>query len=480
MKRLISSLLIAMFLISFIPSHFAAFAQDGAVISYVELTDCDIVPIADAAPEDYTSYTVGENVSYTVSRDYWRDETANTAYFTIFERENTYRRCFELTPDEGYCFTKDTVAFLNGSMDNCSSVELKSDGTLRVWSLYQVAGMGWQGGYLFYDNFDHFNPKWWARYDLDFDNECFSQGRAADGIKVYEGEGCLIDRTANPYDEEFNEDSLSSHEFHCLDGAILSWYHMSQQTSEPEPYTICVQMAESPLLWDLIQVWDGTAPMNDYEKVEVDLSQFAGKDIRIVIQHHGVIEDGILSIDLMTVTDSTYTAIGSVNMKKALVYPVIGESPADNYYYSPDADKHYTVTNHYWYDETAHTKSFDKFEQGHVYSSCFVLTPHEHYYLSSDTVINVNGTETDIKVMNCDGSLTFHVKNAAMTERPIIAGDADDDMDITTADAVIILKITIDMFEPTDRQRKAADANGNGKVTTADATYVLKQAAGMI
>ena len=66
-------------------------------------------------------------------------------------------------------------------------------------------------------------------------------------------------------------------------------------------------------------------------------------------------------------------------------------------------------------------------------------------------------------------------------------GDADSDGEITTEDAVIILKMCIDVIVPTDEQTALTDesllpidANKSGAVTTADATFILKVTAGMI
>lgn len=481
MKQLLSFFLIMGILISFSPATIAAVRDNGTTIDVVKISDADLTPVADEDPDAHLAFTLENDAHYTVSRHYWRDETDNTSYFSIFVRENTYTCCFELTPDEGYRFTENTVVFINDSMDNVSKLELKSNGTLRIWSLPTVAGMGWPAGYLFYENFENFDPKWWVMYDLDFDGRSWYKSVSGTDTKVYEGEHCMVSTSPAEIDDEFPPDDwIISHAFHCTDGAKLSWYHCSQSTSIEEAYTVYILPSDFTNLAPREEIWDGNAPVS-YENVTVDLSKYAGRDICIVFNHHGKVASKSLNIDLLTVTDAGYTHIDAVSIKRADIYPVIGDAACDHYNYSPDADKHYTVTNHYWFDETAHTRTVENFIEGHAYSSCFVLAPHEHYYFDTNTRVSINGESDLICVINSDGSLTVRTKPAdAMTSIPAFPGDANGDLGIDTADAVEILRIVIGIQEPDERQKIAADANKNGTITTADATYVLKTAAGMI
>ena len=453
------------------------FAEPATEIPCVYIDNADLSPYADEKPEDHLAYSIPDDANYSVSRDYWRDETEDSAYFTIFTRENTYRRYIELTPDDGYRFTSNTTVFLNGSMDNTSAVELRSNGDLRIKSKEIVSGMPWEDDYLFYEDFENFNPKWWVMFDFDFDGICW---QSSSDVPAYEGSRCLMDKTPAELDPDFPpQDWLVSHNFRCTDGAELSWYHRSK-TESNEKYTVFILPSPWQNLGARQEVWSGTAPA-EYEKVTVDISEFAGQDVCIVFLHEGESENKVLCIDLLQVSDASRTDIESISIRRADIYPVIGDTPGDHFNYSPDADKHYTVIDHYWYDETTQTRNIDKFEQGHEYSSCFVFKAHEHCRLSLDTQVSINGNTDLIKVMNSDGTLSVRTKAAAAAaERPVMPGDVDDDIDVTTADAVIILQITIEAIEPNERQKSAADVNANGSITTADATYVLKKAAGII
>lgn len=62
----------------------------------------------------------------------------------------------------------------------------------------------------------------------------------------------------------------------------------------------------------------------------------------------------------------------------------------------------------------------------------------------------------------------------------IIVGDVNDDKQINTADAVVVLKSAAGMLSLSTSQNTSADVNSDGSVNTADAVLILKFAAGMI
>ncbi|MBR6408453.1 MAG: dockerin type I repeat-containing protein [Clostridia bacterium] len=59
-------------------------------------------------------------------------------------------------------------------------------------------------------------------------------------------------------------------------------------------------------------------------------------------------------------------------------------------------------------------------------------------------------------------------------------GDLDKDGKITTADALIALKMAVGIIKPTNEQKTIADVDKDGKITTADALLILKYAVGII
>jgi len=60
-----------------------------------------------------------------------------------------------------------------------------------------------------------------------------------------------------------------------------------------------------------------------------------------------------------------------------------------------------------------------------------------------------------------------------------VKGDVNNDGNIRSNDAMLILRITAGLLEPNDYQKCAADVNDDGKIRSNDATIVLRKAAGL-
>jgi hypothetical protein len=62
---------------------------------------------------------------------------------------------------------------------------------------------------------------------------------------------------------------------------------------------------------------------------------------------------------------------------------------------------------------------------------------------------------------------------------PCLKGDVNDDGNIKSNDATLILRIAAGLLEPNDYQKCAADVNSDGKIRSNDAIIVLRKAAGL-
>jgi len=96
------------------------------------------------------------------------------------------------------------------------------------------------------------------------------------------------------------------------------------------------------------------------------------------------------------------------------------------------------------------------------------------------------GTETMIKLV--DTSLYDELGNVIPMNfengtikiiQQCIKGDVNNDGNIKSNDATIILRIAAGLLEPNDYQKCAADVNGDGKIRSNDAMIVLRKAAGL-
>ena len=71
------------------------------------------------------------------------------------------------------------------------------------------------------------------------------------------------------------------------------------------------------------------------------------------------------------------------------------------------------------------------------------------------------------------------VDGTVKVKQACVKGDVNDDGNIKSNDATLILRIAAGLLEPNDYQKCAADVNGDGKIRSNDATIVLRKAAGL-
>jgi len=65
-----------------------------------------------------------------------------------------------------------------------------------------------------------------------------------------------------------------------------------------------------------------------------------------------------------------------------------------------------------------------------------------------------------------------------LEEKPL-KGDVDNDGEISSDDAILVLRIVAMLIEPTDEQKQAADMNDDGVIRSNDAILILRKAAGL-
>jgi hypothetical protein len=97
------------------------------------------------------------------------------------------------------------------------------------------------------------------------------------------------------------------------------------------------------------------------------------------------------------------------------------------------------------------------------------------------------GTETTIQLVDTElydesgKTIPMNFKNGTIEIiQPCIKGDVNNDGNIRSNDAMLILRIAAGLLEPDDYQKCAADFNGDGKIASNDAMLVLRQAAGLL
>ena len=108
-----------------------------------------------------------------------------------------------------------------------------------------------------------------------------------------------------------------------------------------------------------------------------------------------------------------------------------------------------------------------------------------------DITVSVNanakmGSETKLHIINAEvydesgKSIPIKLEDGLVRiKQACIKGDVNNDGEIKSNDAMLILRIAVGLLEPNDYQRCAADYNGDGKIASNDATLVLRKAAGL-
>ena len=89
--------------------------------------------------------------------------------------------------------------------------------------------------------------------------------------------------------------------------------------------------------------------------------------------------------------------------------------------------------------------------------------------------------EYELKVVNGydEYSTTVRFTVVDTTPPPYTMGDLDDDGEITVADALAALRISVGIAEPQGYQSMSADLDGDGAITVSDALRILRVAAGL-
>jgi hypothetical protein len=85
------------------------------------------------------------------------------------------------------------------------------------------------------------------------------------------------------------------------------------------------------------------------------------------------------------------------------------------------------------------------------------------------------GTTALPQNVQIDPSRLFEVQ----TQPQVVRGDVNGDGKVTTADALILLRIAVGLQQPTQQQLAAGDVDRSGKIDVRDAVRVLRAAVGL-
>lgn len=98
-------------------------------------------------------------------------------------------------------------------------------------------------------------------------------------------------------------------------------------------------------------------------------------------------------------------------------------------------------------------------------------------YTEHGGVSGIESRYTDLNICYIDypkyiSDNDYNIEKEPITE--IISGDINADGTVTASDARIALRISANLYSPTDTEKTAADVTGDGKITAADARKILR------
>jgi hypothetical protein len=114
-------------------------------------------------------------------------------------------------------------------------------------------------------------------------------------------------------------------------------------------------------------------------------------------------------------------------------------------------------------------------------SQLFKIKPDEGYTRGSVLVdgspVNTKGNKYEFTGVDADH--TIEVTFVIEPDEEDLIGDANNDGEVNSGDAIFILLIVTGQIEPTEQQELAADVNGDGVIDVNDALFVLNIVAGL-
>ena len=175
----------------------------------------------------------------------------------------------------------------------------------------QTRAEGMRSRYLVYEDFET-EPLTWRNFDMDGDGYAWDWQTPYDFYDAYEGKGLIISASYSTADGALTPDNwMTSPEFVCEDGAVLSWYACAQDASfANDIYGVYVLPAGFDAETDFPkaeQIYKGTAggdtkDSTPWKNFTCDLSKYAGQNICIAFRHYESRDVFCVNLDLITVT----------------------------------------------------------------------------------------------------------------------------------------------------------------------------------
>ena len=328
---------------------------------------------------------------------------------------------------------------------------------------------------LLYEDFED-DLEGWTVADVDGDNFNWQQlyGTEVSTSMAFEGDGLIVSASYDnaTYQPLTPDNWLITPSFEASTHTKLSFHAVGVDPEWPaENYSVYILPADAENLNEATQIYTDVAS-GEWERIVLNLAEFAGEEVRIAFRHHDVTDMFRLGIDLVEVIDVD-----------------LGDEPDPGPGPGPDPDP-VPVTG------VVLDKTEASLEVGGTLQLTATVAPEdatnkELVWTTSDAAVATvsetglvtavaAGTAT-ITVTTVDGEFTATCTITVTEAEPeYILGDVNGDGVVNTGDAVMILRHVAEIIELAPEQLLAADANGDDVVNTGDAVAILRFVAGLI
>ena len=427
------------------------------VIDKIEITNADVTPYIGENAGDWLDYTLPENCHFTVDDHFWYNETdANGLIATdTFEADISYQVGWWLIADEGYVFAENPTITINGQTDidwgytyRGDTVYTNGENKFFVWTKPTEAVEKPAANVI-------------TKIEItDADVTAVIGDKVGDHLAYTLPEDCHFTVVNHYWYDESAQLGLDDDATFAADGFYDRYWRLEADTGYTFDENATVTI-------------NGQTDILDPANTEIN-----GEDNTIFY---------VWTKPTEAVEKSAANVIDKIKITNADVTPYIGEKAGDWLDYTLPEDCHFTVVNHYWYNETAGSsmKADEVFAAGSKYDLCWRCEAESGYTFDASTTVTINGSTTLLddsftKVYSDDSTVFVVWTKVAEAVEPTekLLGDANDDGDVNMKDVLALRKQLAGMSSEINLIN--ADCNGDGDFNMKDVLMLRKFLAGLI
>ena len=360
-KTLVTRLLAILVCVATLATVTPIFAAAETTITEITITNADVTPYIGEKAGDWLDYTLPENCHFTMAKHYWYNETAESSMKAdeVFAAGSKYDLCWRCEAESGYTFDAGTTVTINGST------------TLLDDSFTEVSG----------DDPTVFVV--WTKPTEAVENTVINKIEILDAdVTPYIGEDA-----ANYLDYTLPENchyTVAQHYWYneTVGGSVKA----DEVFAAGSKYDLCWRCeAESGYTFDAgttVTINGSTTLLDD------SFTKVYGDDPTVFL---------VWTKPTEPVEKPAANVIDKIEILDADVTPYIGENIGDWLDYTLPENCHFTVDDHFWYNETDGKSliATDTFEADISYEVGWWLDADEGYVFAENPTITING-QTDI------------------------------------------------------------------------------------